>query len=91
MAVIHRLLVVLIWGCMFVVGLFVYRQAVNESRYWGLETDTMSALMSDYMQWDGLGTFIFIALVVNLLVNWIITGDIFNFAGLNKKKSKDNE
>lgn len=91
MAVIHRLLLVLIWGSMIVFSLMVYGAAVSGSRYMGAETDMMSALMSDYMQWDGLGTFIFIALVVNLLVNWIITGDIFNFAGLNKKKSKDNE
>ena len=91
MAVLHRLLLVLIWGCMIIGVLKIYGSAVNSSRYMGAETDMMSALMSDYMQWDGLGMFIFIALVVNLLVNWIITGDIFNFAGLNKKKNKETE
>jgi hypothetical protein len=50
----------------------------------------MSVLTSEYLETDGIGYVILAALVINLLVNWIITGDYSNFAGLNKKKSKDD-
>lgn len=86
MAVLHRLLLVIIWGSMIVLSLMIYGSAVSDSRYMGAKTDTVSALMSDYMQWEALGYFIFGALAVNLLVNWVITGDYSNFAGINKKK-----
>ena len=51
----------------------------------------MSDITSKYLDTDGLGYVILAALVINLLVNWIITGEYSNFAGLNKKKSKETE
>ena len=90
MAVLHRLLLVIIWGA--VLGFFglIYSGSLYSQIYFSGETDFMSVLTSEHLETDGIGYVILAALVINLLVNWIITGDYSNFAGLNKKKSKDD-
>ena len=90
MAVLHRLLLVIIWGA--VLGFFglIYQSSLSGQIYFGGETNFMSVLTSEYLETDGIGYVILAALVINLLVNWIITGDYSNFAGLNKKKSKED-
>ena len=91
MAVLHRLLLVIIWGA--VLGFFglIYSGSLYSQRYSSGETDFMSVLTSEHLETDGIGYVILIALVINFLVNWIITGDYSNFAELNKKKSKETE
>ena len=91
MAVLHRLLLVIIWGAVLWIIALIYYSSLYSQQWVDGDTDFMSDITSKYLDTDGLGYVILAALVINLLVNWIITGEYSNFAGLNKKKSKETE
>ena len=89
MAVLHRLLLVIIWGAVLWFIALIYYSSLSSQKWVDGDTDFMSVITSEYLNTDGLGYVILAALVINVLINWIITGDYSNFAGLNKKKSKE--
>ena len=76
MAIVHRLLLFLIWATTAVVDFLIYVERANEKKFLGESNALYDVIVS---HWGIFLIPIAIGLVLSWSVNWIITGDMHSW------------
>ena len=78
MAVLHRLVLFLIWAVTLFLEFVFYRNSEGSLEYRGESTSFFSVIAHDYQT---MAMTIAVSLGLSLCVNWIFTGNMHNWAG----------